>query len=148
MHSMLSAEVKNIIKSLRLEPHPEGGFYRETFRDRKGNNKGKFASTAIYFLIIENHPTRWHKIKSSEVWHWYAGSPLKLYYAAPHSSVKEVTLGFNLQKKVHPQYCVPAGWWQKARTLGAWTLVGCTVAPGFCFKDLILAPENENPPFS
>lgn len=147
MHSSRPSEAENIIKSLRLEPHPEGGFYRETFRDKKTDNYGVSVSTAIYFLIIENYPTRWHKINSSEVWHWYAGSPLKLLCAPPQGSAEEIILGFNPSKNVLPQYCLPAGWWQKASTLGAWTLTGCTVAPGFRFEEFILAPENQNPPF-
>lgn len=143
----LPYEAESIINLLGLKPHPEGGYYRETFRDNKTDTNGHSVSTAIYFLIIENQSTRWHKINASEIWHWYAGSPLKLFFAPPHDSFEEIILGFNLQKCMLPQYCIPAGWWQKASTMGAWTLVGCTVAPGFRFEELVFGPENQNPPF-
>lgn len=143
----LPPDAQALIRHLALTPHPEGGYFRETFRDTATLSTGQSASTAIYFLVVENHPTRWHKISSSELWHWYGGSCLQLSYAAPHQESREVVLGFDLHKNVLPQFCVPAGWWQKSSTLGGWSLVGCTVAPGFRFEDLVFAHPESSPPF-
>jgi predicted cupin superfamily sugar epimerase len=116
-----------IIAKLKLKPHPEGGHYRETFRDARA--KGRAYSTAIYFLLKRGEVSALHRIDAAEVWHFYAGAPLELTVGR-----KNLVLGTDLAKKQRPQIVVPAHVWQSARSLGAYTLVGCTVAPGFEFK--------------
>ena len=135
---MPATTAADVIALLSLEPHPEGGFYRETFRDPAAP-AGRAASTAIYFLLPEGVVSRWHRIDAAEVWHWYAGAPLAL--SISHSGAKAATqrLGPDLASGDRPQGIVPAGYWQQARSLGAWTLVGCTVAPGFEFAGLDMA---------
>ncbi|MEM8743627.1 MAG: cupin domain-containing protein [Pseudomonadota bacterium] len=141
---LTSAEVINLLK---LEPHPEGGHFRETFRD-EGAHDGRSHGTAIYFLLAEGEISRWHRVDASEIWHWYAGAPLALRIAAPHASATETILGSDLRAKERPQAAVPANHWQSASSLGAWTLVGCTVAPGFEFAHFELAPKGWEPPAS
>ena len=128
-----------VVDTLALAPHPEGGFYRETFRDTATDAAGRARSTAIYFLLPENIVSRWHRVDAAEAWHWYAGAPLQLSEttgtAAPDvTAARHVTLGPDLDAGARPQHVIAAGVWQQARSLGAWTLVGCTVAPGFMFE--------------
>ena len=125
----MSAE--DIVRRLGLAPHPEGGFYRETFRDTQAPG-GRAASTAIYFLLPGGAPSRWHRVDAAEGWHHYAGAPLELMIE--QNGVRSVhLLGSDLAAGQRPQGIVPAGAWQAARSLGPWTLAGCTVAPGFEF---------------
>lgn len=120
-----------IVGLLQLTPHPEGGFYRETFRDGAGG-QDRAASTAIYFLLTGGKPSRWHRVDAAEGWHHYAGAPLELLIE--QDGVRRVhLLGADLAQGQRPQAIVPAHAWQAARSLGDWTLVGCTVAPGFEF---------------
>jgi len=142
----VTPDAQAIIAALGLEPHPEGGFYRETFRDRATDASGRAASTAIYFLLPEGQVSRWHKVDATEIWHWHAGAPLELGLAPPNGAAQNFTLGFDPEAGLLPQGVVPAGWWQQARSLGAWTLVGCTVAPGFRFESFEMAPEGGKPP--
>jgi predicted cupin superfamily sugar epimerase len=131
----------DIIALLDLSPHPEGGHFRETFRDRRLVDDERAASTAIYFLLAAGEVSRWHRVDAAEIWHWYAGAPLAL--SLGDMSAPTVTrLGPDLPRGERPQAIVPAGVWQAAESLGAWTLVGCTVAPGFCFAGFELAPQN------
>jgi len=125
----LSAE--NIVRLLKLAPHPEGGFYRETFRDPNAPG-GRAASTAIYFLLPGGAPSRWHRVDAAEGWHYYAGAPLELMIEQNGGRRSQI-IGVDLNSGERPQGMVPAGAWQAARSLGTWTLVGCTVAPGFEF---------------
>ena len=125
----LSAE--DIVNLLDLAPHPEGGFYRETFRDPNAPG-GRAASTAIYFLLPGGAPSRWHRVDAAEGWHYYAGAPLELMVEQNGMRWSQ-TIGVDLYSGERPQGIVPAGAWQAARSLGSWTLVGCTVAPGFEF---------------
>lgn len=128
-----------VIALLGLEPHPEGGWYRQTFRD-VAPPEGRGASTAIYFLLEAGQESRWHRVDAAEVWHHYAGAPLKLTIGrAGHR------LGPDLAAGERPQAVVPAGVWQTARSLGDWTLVGCTVAPGFEFAGFEMAPAGWAP---
>lgn len=106
---------------------------------------GRAASTAIYFLLARGERSRWHRIDAVEVWHWYAGAPIRLEIAAEKSAGQRVTLGSNLAAGEHPQAVVPANAWQAAASLGDWTLVGCTVAPGFEFSKFELAPDGWEP---
>jgi predicted cupin superfamily sugar epimerase len=123
----------DIIARLDLKPHPEGGHYRETFRDTRTDEHGRAASTAIYFLLARGERSRRHRIDAAEVWHYYAGSPLVLEI---HEGdvMRTVRLGANLPAGEAPQAIVPARAWQAAMSSGDWTLVGCTVAPGFEFS--------------
>jgi uncharacterized protein len=132
-----------VIAQLKLAPHPEGGWYRETFRDEPGH-KGRPHSTAILFLLKAGETSRWHRVDAAELWHWYGGETLLL--DVMHGEARhEIRLGPNWLGGEHPQGLVPAGAWQSARSLGPWTLAGCTVAPGFDFAGLELAPDGWEP---
>lgn len=139
---MLSAA--DVIRELALAPHPEGGHFRETFRDSRTVDGARSASTAIYFLLARGERSRWHRIDAVEVWHWYAGAPLALLMTSGRAT-KSIQLGPDLATGAAPQAIVPAGAWQMAETLGDWTLCGCTVAPGFEFSFFELAPKNFAP---
>ncbi len=141
----MSLTAAEVIRLLDLRPHPEGGHYRETFRDREQSGRGRAASTAIYFLLAAGERSHWHRIDAVEVWHWYAGAALALH-VADGDPVKTVRLGTDLAGGERPQAAVPAGAWQAAESLGAWTLTGCTVAPGFEFAGFELAPKDWAPP--
>ena len=137
-------EADQIIALLGLEPHPEGGYFRETFRDAPASRQRAF-STAIYFLLKEGQSSHWHRVDAAEVWHWYAGAPLELGLAPQGGPESIVQLGSDLLAGERPQAVVPTGYWQRARSLGAWTLVGCTVAPGFDFAGFELAAIDFDP---
>jgi uncharacterized protein len=140
--SQLSAA--EVVQLLRLQPHPEYGHYRETFRDELTVAGGRSASTAIYFLLRAGERSRWHRVDAAEVWHWYAGAPLQLRIADGSASTS-VRLGSDLAIGERPQAVVPARAWQNAESLGSWTLVGCTVAPGFEFAGFELAAQDFQP---
>lgn len=133
-----------VIRLLRLKPHPEGGHYRETFRDPAVSGNGRAASTAIYFLLAAGEISRWHRVDAAEVWHWYAGAPLSLAIVQDGTR-RDIRLGTDLAAGERPQAVVPAHAWQQAQSLGAWTLIGCTVAPGFEFAGFELAPPGFEP---
>lgn len=135
---------REIIALLGLEPHPEGGHFRETFRDT-GDAGGRGASTAIYFLLAEGERSHWHRVDASEVWHWYAGAPLRLSIARETAVTEHLMLGPDLRNGHRPQAVVPPHAWQAAESIGAWTLVGCTVAPAFQFAGFELAPPGWEP---
>ncbi|UXX83357.1 cupin domain-containing protein [Roseovarius pelagicus] len=129
-----------IIAYLDLSPHPEGGYFRETWR---AGGSGRATGTAIYFLLRGGEDNHWHKVDAVEIWHFYAGAPLVLTLAADADGpATEQTLGPNLSAGEVPQVIVPTGHWQKARSTGAFTLVGCTVSPGFEFDGFTLAPPD------
>lgn len=132
---------------LDLAPHPEGGFYRETFRDSAtlpGSTRA--LSTAIYFLLPAGVISRWHTVDAVETWHWYAGAPLLLSIAPPQGGqITRHRLGSALTAGERPQGIVPTAHWQQAESLGPWTLVGCTVAPGFAFAGFEMAPPGWTP---
>jgi predicted cupin superfamily sugar epimerase len=134
-----------IIQTLGLQRHPEGGWFAETFRDNPDGGRGH--STAIYFLLESGNRSHWHRVAdAAEVWHWYAGAPLMLETAAAGSdAIGTYRLGPDLRSGERPQHVVPAGHWQSAATTGDWTLVGCTVAPGFDFGSFVLAPPDWKP---
>lgn len=139
-----SLDAARVIRLLGLEPHPEGGHYRETYRDSRQAD-GRAASTAIYYLLRAGERSAWHRIDAAELWHWYAGSALLLRTADGDGAVSETRLGPGLAAGERPQAVVPAYIWQEAVTTGAWTLAGCTVAPGFDFDGFELAPEGWRP---
>lgn len=133
-----------VIGLLGLARHPEGGHYRETFRDRESRPADRPASTAIYFLLAAGERSHWHRVDAAEVWHWYAGAPLAL--SISHGvGATTVRLGSDLAAGERPQAVVSAGCWQAAESLGDWTLCGCTVAPGFSFAGFELAPKGWAP---
>ena len=136
---------QEVARLLGLLPHPEGGHYRETFRDAATVGAGRAASTAIYFLLRAGERSRWHRVDAAEVWHWYVGAPLALRVTAA-GTLTSLRLGPDLAAGERPQAVVPAGAWQSAESLGTWTLVGCTVAPGFAFSGFELAPPGFCPP--
>jgi hypothetical protein len=142
---MQPLDAGEIVALLGLAPHPEGGFYRETFRDPRMLPDGRAASTAIYFLLRAGEISRWHRVDAAEAWHWYAGAPLALDLAETGMARRRLVLGSDLAAGERPQHVVPAGAWQSARSLGAWTLVGCTVAPGFTFAGFELASDDFEP---
>ena len=131
-----------IIALLDLKPHPEGGCYRETFRDPRTVD-GRSVGTAIYYLLAEGEASHWHRVDAGEIWHYHAGAPLELRVADP--TERRIVLGPDLMAGDRPQAVVPAGVWQAARSLGAWTLVGCTVAPGFDFAGFEMAAADWEP---
>ena len=138
-----TADRDEVIAHLGLKPHPEGGWFRETFRDETGPH-GRAHSTAILFLLKAGEVSRWHRVAAAELWHWHGGAPLLL--EIKHDGTRhEHRLGANLLAGEHPQGLVPAGAWQSARSLGPWTLAGCTVAPGFEFSGFERAPEGGEP---
>jgi predicted cupin superfamily sugar epimerase len=145
--SLLSAALTaaEIIRLLDLKPHPEGGHFRETFRDPRDIGGGRAASTAIYFLLARGERSHWHRVDAVEIWHWHAGAPLELEISQSAGKIESLMLGGNLAAGERPQGVVPAHAWQAAQTLGDWTLVGCTVAPGFDFKTFELAPQGWSP---
>jgi predicted cupin superfamily sugar epimerase len=129
---------EEVVALLDLAPHPEGGFYRETFRDPAVDESGRSRSTVIYFLL--DGRSHWHRVDAVESWFWHAGAPLRLLIGKD-----EVTLGPDLAAGQRPQGVVPKDEWQAAETLGDWTLVSCTVAPAFDFAGFELAPNGWSP---
>jgi predicted cupin superfamily sugar epimerase len=142
---LATASADEIIMLLDLAPHPEGGFFRETFRDPAQDAYGRAASTLIYFLLPAGIISAWHRIDAVETWHFYAGAPLKLSLWSGNGQVTTPVLGTDLFAGEQPQQVVPKAHWQSAQSLGAWTLVGCGVSPGFTFSGFELAPEGWQP---
>ncbi len=130
--------------ALGLSPHPEGGYYRETFRDDR-LIEGRAASTCIYFLLPRGVVSRWHRVDAVETWHWYGGAALDLRISPDGAVYRAHRLGADLAGGERPQAVVPTGHWQQAVSLGDWTLVGCTVAPGFEFAGFALAGDDFAP---
>jgi predicted cupin superfamily sugar epimerase len=138
-----------LIDQLGMQPHPEGGFYRELYRSSlqvqpDDDRPARAALTTIYFLLPEGMHSRWHRVASDEVWHLYEGWALELLQATPDGgSIEQILLG-SASNASGPVHVVPAGHWQAARPLGPYALTGCTVAPGFDFADFSFlrdAPE-------
>ena len=136
---------RDIITLLDLKPHPEGGYYRETFRDEALDANGRAASTLIYYLLDTGDVSEWHRVDATEIFHWYAGAPLVITLSPNGHDAEARYLGPDLAAGQRPQLVVPKGWWQTATSLGAWTLVGCSVAPGFEFSGFEMAPEGWRP---
>jgi uncharacterized protein len=135
----------DVIRLLDLKPHPEGGHFRETFRDGRKVDGTRAASTAIYFLLARGERSHWHRVDAAEIWHWHAGAPLQLEIAVASGTRESLTLGDDVGAGQRPQAVVPAHAWQAAQSLGEWSLVGCTVAPGFDFAGFELAPKGWEP---
>jgi uncharacterized protein len=143
---MPTLSAADVIRLLELQPHPEGGHYRQTFRDSRSGHDGRPASTAIYFLLARGERSHWHRVDAVEVWLYHAGAPIRLAIAMhERGPVERLTLGSDLVADERPQVVVPAHAWQAAETLGDWTLVSCTVAPGFEWAGFELAPKDWSP---
>jgi predicted cupin superfamily sugar epimerase len=137
-------QAADIIETLGMQRHPEGGWYVETYRDEHGGPRGH--STAIYYLLQAGERSHWHKVKdAAEAWHYYAGAPLALHRSKDGVKQETVVLGLDLAAGQRPQAIIDADEWQAAESLGEFTLVGCTVAPGFDFSAFEMAPPGWAP---
>jgi predicted cupin superfamily sugar epimerase len=135
---------ESIITRLGLVPHPEGGHYAETWRHvPEGGGRG--AGTAIHYLLKAGERSHWHRVDAAEIWHYYAGDPLRLLLSEDGQSGRAVILGSDLESGQRPQVIVEPGCWQAAEPMGAWTLVGCTVSPAFEFAGFEMAPKGWSP---
>lgn len=137
---------QDLINELRLQPHPEGGYFREIFRSANkvqplDERSARSALTTIYFLLVKGQHGRWHRVGSDEAWHFYEGDPLEIYWIDGEDIVHRKVVGTGTSN-VHPMCVVPAGCWQAARPLGEFSLMGCTVAPGFQFEDFEMLSEG------
>src|ERR1700759_2393702 len=146
--------VDALVELLQLSPHPEGGYFRETFRStervqRLADGEHRAAGTAIYFLLPADTFSAWHRVQSDEAWHHYDGAPVELHTIDPAGSHGVALLGRDLARGERPQHLVPAGWLQAARPVGllghepAYALCGCTVSPGFEFADFEIPSRAE-----
>lgn len=134
------SQADTIIALLGLAPHPEGGYYRQTWR---ADNAGRAVGTSIYFLLKSGEPSHWHYVDATEIWHYYAGAPLTLSIAESEAGpAVDHQLGIDFSIGEFPQIIVPANHWQAAKTCRDFTLVGCTVSPGFEFENFTLAPPD------
>ena len=140
----MTQTARDIIRLLGLEPHPEGGHYRETWRADAALGE-RPSGTAIYYLLDAHEVSRWHRVDAEEIWHWYAGAPLTLGLSHDGRATEMLTLGPALAQQARPQIVVPRYCWQTARSQGDWTLVGCTVSPGFTFDGFEMAPKGWEP---
>ncbi len=141
----MDAKARGLIRKLGLKPHPEGGYYREIHRaaESVGTSKGRrSALTTIFFLLPEGQRSLFHQVTSDEVWHHYEGADLRLHrVSADMQSRESIRLG-PVGGKVMPVTVIPSGDWQAAESLGTYTLVGCTVGPGFDFRDFTLMRDD------
>ena len=139
----MSQIARDIIATLRLERHPEGGWYTQSFQDAAGPGE-RAQSTAIYYLLEAGDTSHWHRVDAVEIWHYYAGASLTLR-VSDGADVQEHRLGGDILRGERPQFVVRRSVWQSAFSTGDWTLVGCTVAPGFQFSGFELAPKDWSP---
>lgn len=135
---------REIIRTLGMQPYPEGGHYVETFRAPAAPGV-RPACTAIYFLLAVDEVSHWHRVDAVETWLWHAGAPLALSISENGVDARATILGGDLRAGHRPQAVVPSHAWQAAESLGAWTLVSCVVAPGFDFAGFTLAPPDWRP---
>jgi predicted cupin superfamily sugar epimerase len=142
----MDPRAQQLQQELSLLPHPEGGFYSEIYRSPiqvDHNNKSRSALTSIYFLLTRGDVSRWHVVDADESWHFYEGDPVELYIMPPDfSSVQKILIGL-YSEETKPTHVVPAGWWQASRSSGEYSLVGCTVAPGFEFQGFRMLNDDE-----
>jgi predicted cupin superfamily sugar epimerase len=135
---------EDVIATLQMRLHPEGGHYVETWRHRPPDG-GRGTGTAIYYLLKAGERSHWHRVDAAEIWHWYAGAPLDLSLSWDGVAVEVSSLGNDLATGARPQILVPPGVWQSATSAGEWSLVGCTVSPAFEFAGLEMAPPGWGP---
>jgi predicted cupin superfamily sugar epimerase len=133
-----------IIRALGLKPHPEGGHFIETWRAAAAVGE-RGAGTAIYYLLRAGEVSTWHRVDAAEIWHFYTGAPLELGTSRNGLELTTMILGTDIKAGQRPQAIVPPHAWQTAKTLGAWTLVGCTVSPAFEFSGFEMAPAGWEP---
>ena len=143
----MNSTVEKIVATLDLLPHPEGGFYKETYRSHieesfEGFDGKRNVATGIYYLLEKGDFSAFHRIKSDETWHFYKGEALELFEIDLHGQVIQTMIGNDLEKGEKPQYTVKAGHWFASRSTGKYSLVGCTVYPGFDFADFEMAQRN------
>jgi predicted cupin superfamily sugar epimerase len=148
---MVTGRPLTLIRELGLVAHPEGGYFGEVYRSpvqvEPSDGRGaRSALTTIYYLLVSGSVSRWHRVLSDEIWHFYEGAPLELWIAAPlGDSIRQLRLG-PLAPGQRPVETVPANHWQAARSSGQYSLVGCTVGPGFDYRDFALAAEQADAP--
>lgn len=135
---------REIVRMLDLKPHPEGGWYGETFRSQAAPGE-RAAMSLIWFLLEADQVSAWHQVDADEAWFWHAGAPLVLTVSGDGKSAHAVRLGPDLRAGERAQAIVPAHAWQTAESLGAWTLVSCAVAPAFVFDGFRMAPPHWRP---
>lgn len=148
----MTPRATELIDLLKLKPHPEGGFFREVYRSSHlihlpDDREERRALTTIYFLLVEGDHSCWHQVKSDEVWHFYEGEALELFCVEPGAAAYNRFVVSAVDRIHRPTAVIPAGSWQAARSMGEYALVGCTVGPGFEFKDFRLLrddPKEEN----
>ncbi len=140
----MSDNARAVIDALGLAPHPEGGWYKETWRAAAVDGE-RAAGTAIYYLLEAGARSHWHRIDAAEIWHYYAGAPLRLSISTNGQTTEHLTLGGDISAGERPQLVVPVNAWQSAKSLGDFTLVGCTVSPGFMYEKFELAPKDWAP---
>lgn len=145
----MAGRANALIRDLALEPHPEGGYFREIFRsslrvDPRDGRGERAALTTIYFLLVAGAHSRWHRVSSDEAWHFYEGDPLDLFMGSPNLDTMRAVRLARPGDGDGPSATVPAGWWQAARPVGAYALAGCTVAPGFEFRDFSFLRDNQD----
>jgi predicted cupin superfamily sugar epimerase len=134
---------RTIIETLDLSPHPEGGWYRETWR--AAAQEGRSAGTAIHFLLEEGQRSHWHRVDAAELWLWHAGSPLALLVEQENGAIETIRLGGDVTQGYAPQHLVPANRWQSTEARAGWALVSCVVVPGFAFSGFELAAPGWTP---
>jgi len=145
--------IDNIIKKLDLQPHPEGGYFKETYRSKLTLSKeelprefegGRNACTAIYFLLTSDNFSAFHRIKQDEIWHFYSGSPISLHILTKEGNYEKQMIGSNLEKGEIPQFVVHGGDWfaSEVESPNSFALAGCTVSPGFDFSDFEMASQE------
>lgn len=144
VESMAVVSAEDLIRSLELEPHPEGGCFREVYR-APVHGCARSMVTSIYYILRAGERSHWHRVDAVELWHYYAGAPLKLRISDDGRVVRELTIGSDIGSGEVPLGVVPEDAWQSAESLGDWTLVGCTVAPAFEFSGFVMAPPGWEP---
>ena len=138
-------DIASVIRLLDLKPHPEGGYYRETFRDSRLVEQDRAASSHIFYLLGTGDVSEWHRVDAVEIFHYYAGAPLVITLSANGHDAEAHRVGPDLAAGQRPHLVIPEGCWQTATSLGAWSLVGCTVAPAFTFDGFEMAPAGWRP---
>jgi predicted cupin superfamily sugar epimerase len=141
-----TADARSVIEALGLRPHPEGGWYAETWRAPATGDE-RAVGSAILYLLAAGERSHWHRVDAAEIWQWSGGDGLELrIWSDGETTVATHRLGGDIAAGDRPQVVVPAGAWQAARPLGSWTLVGCIVTPAFAFAGFELAPPDWEPP--
>ena len=126
----------DLIKKLKLTPHPEGGHFAESFRDNKGN------VSLIYYLLQEGETSHWHKLTKNEILHFYDGDPVEIFLSKDKKEISTIILGRNINNQEYLHYVIKSQTWFGMKSTGSWSLIGCTVAPAFDYKDFELASKD------